>query len=85
MKVIGPIIFLWFVSGTVSLQESKGWRGIVPLRSTRAEVEALLGPASGACKCIYRQPPNRWRLITRQHLVRVNRQEGTGAWNCTEY
>ena len=41
------------VSTTVA-QESKGWRGIVPLRSTRAEVEALLGHASGACKCLYK-------------------------------
>ena len=77
MKVIGPIIFIWVVSGTVALQESKGWRGIVTLRSTRAEAEALLGHASGAVNASTRQPTNLWRLITRQHLVRVTRQDGT--------
>jgi len=36
-----------------SLQDTKGWRGIVPLRSTRADVEALLGPGTGARKDSY--------------------------------
>ena len=31
----------------------KGWRGIVPLHSTRADVEALLGPGTNECKCGY--------------------------------
>lgn len=31
----------------------KGWRGIVPLLSTRADVERLLGPGANECKCGY--------------------------------
>jgi hypothetical protein len=32
---------------------AQGWKGIVPLHSTRADVERLLGPGAGACKCSY--------------------------------
>jgi len=30
-----------------------GWRGIIPLHSTRADVERLLGPGTDGCKCGY--------------------------------
>ena len=33
---------------------SEGWRGIVPLHSTRADVERLLGPSEDKCKCFYK-------------------------------
>lgn len=33
--------------------QGKGWRGLVPLHSTRADVEKLLGPASNECRCSY--------------------------------
>jgi hypothetical protein len=38
--------------------EAKEWRGIVPLHSTRADVERVLGPPvsdslTGPCKCLY--------------------------------
>jgi hypothetical protein len=32
---------------------ANGWRGIVPLHSTRADVERLLGPGTNECKCGY--------------------------------
>jgi hypothetical protein len=42
---MAPLIFFLFSTLlTVSGAEPKGWRGIVPLHSTRAEVERLLGP-----------------------------------------
>jgi hypothetical protein len=31
----------------------EGWRGIVPLHSTRSDVERLLGPGTNECKCGY--------------------------------
>ncbi len=31
----------------------QGWRGIVPLHSTRTDVERLLGPGTNECKCGY--------------------------------
>jgi hypothetical protein len=36
-----------------SQQSLTGWNGIVPLRSTRSDVERIVGQSSGACKCIY--------------------------------
>lgn len=33
--------------------QTEAWRGIVPLRSNRADVERLLGPATSECKCLY--------------------------------
>ena len=52
-------IALMIVGGLLTLPSfqidtnSRGWRGIVPLHSTRAEVERLLGPGTDACKCAY--------------------------------
>lgn len=34
--------------------QNNGWKGIVPLHSTRADVERLLGPALSQCRCDYR-------------------------------
>jgi hypothetical protein len=39
---------------TLQVRESGGWRGIVPLHSTRANVERLLGPSQEECKCFYK-------------------------------
>lgn len=36
-----------------SISQAKEWRGIVPLHSTRTDVERLLGRASNECKCSY--------------------------------
>jgi hypothetical protein len=33
--------------------QAEEWRGIVPLRSTRADVERMLGAGSGECNCLY--------------------------------
>jgi hypothetical protein len=35
------------------VSDAKEWRGIVPLHSTRADVERLLGKASDNCHCTY--------------------------------
>lgn len=44
MKTIGPVLAcLWLVLITTTISFAKEWRGIVPLRSTRADVERLLG------------------------------------------
>lgn len=39
---------------TLQVRESAGWRGIVPLHSTRQDVERLLGPSEEKCKCFYK-------------------------------
>jgi hypothetical protein len=38
---------------TFTAARAQGWKGIVPLHSTRADVERLLGPGRGECKCHY--------------------------------
>jgi hypothetical protein len=44
-RSIAPFVFFLFSTlVTVPGAEAKGWRGIVPLHSTRADVERLLGP-----------------------------------------
>ena len=35
-------------------KQQKGWRGIVPLHSTRSDVERVLGQSEGQCNCIYK-------------------------------
>lgn len=37
----------------VVVAEAKKWHGIVPLHSTRADVERLLGPSTDSCRCHY--------------------------------
>lgn len=45
MKIVPAIITcLCLTLSTAALAEGKGWRGILPLHSTRADVERLLGP-----------------------------------------
>lgn len=55
MKIIASIILvvLWLAL-PLSTQQAKGWRGIVPLHSTRTDVEQLLGRSTDSCKCLYR-------------------------------
>ena len=45
MRVFVAILLLLWLSTALSVPaQTKGWRGIVPLRSTRADVERVLGP-----------------------------------------
>lgn len=48
-----PTIVLVLLTQWLSSADTKSWRGIVPLRSTRADVEALLGKGTNECKCSY--------------------------------
>ena len=50
-----PLVFLLLFTAPASTggAYAQGWRGIVPLHSTRADVERLLGPAGGECRCQY--------------------------------
>lgn len=50
MKIIFTVILIVVSCWSV---DAKGWRGIVPLHSDRAEVERLLGVPTGECKCFY--------------------------------
>jgi hypothetical protein len=43
-RLVSIAVLLFFVLTGATHQQPKGWRGIVPLHSTRADVERLLGP-----------------------------------------
>lgn len=47
-------VLAFIVLSAKAVQDTKGWRGLVPLHSTRADVERLLGPSRDSCKCRYR-------------------------------
>lgn len=50
LKALSCICLMLFLA-TVS--QAKGRRGIIPLHSTRVDVEQILGRASDNCKCTY--------------------------------
>jgi hypothetical protein len=55
MKVVLTISsWLCIMVAVPSFQDTSGWRGIVPLHSTRADVERLLGQSTEPCRCVYR-------------------------------
>lgn len=45
---------LWLISLTILGQCGRGWNGIVPLYSTREDVERRLGASEDECHCLYR-------------------------------
>jgi hypothetical protein len=54
MKIIIKILLLAMLLFPCSISiRSKEWRGIVPLHSSRADVERLLGQGTNWCKCSY--------------------------------
>ncbi|HEU4388651.1 MAG TPA: hypothetical protein VFV34_12695 [Blastocatellia bacterium] len=53
MKTASLLLCCLIVAVPGGRAAEKGWRGIVPLHSTRADVEGRLGPGSSPCKCDY--------------------------------
>jgi hypothetical protein len=66
------ITFLLVVS-----TQGKPWRGIVPLHSTRQDVERILGPSKDACNCIYKTPTEVITIDYARNNCTVNPQ----GWN----
>jgi len=56
IQIIALLILAIFPSVFSAQPQQRGWAGILPLQSTRAEVEAQLGKSSDACQCRYRNP-----------------------------
>src|SRR5713226_4933341 len=50
-KLLVSICFALTITASTS---ARGWRGIIPLHSTRADVERLLGKSTDECNCVYR-------------------------------
>src|ERR1044072_446915 len=53
MFTIAVPLLIVLIFPLASVSEAKGWRGIIPLHSTRADVEKLLGSGTDWCKCSY--------------------------------
>jgi hypothetical protein len=53
MRSFFKILLLCCAFASAAGAHAQGWKGIVPLHSTRADVERLLGPGGGDCKCWY--------------------------------
>jgi len=69
------ILMLAFaVTAAADSSSTKGWRGIIPLKSTRADVERLLGPSRDKVIAIYPLPEGRVTLRYSQHRC-------DGGWN----
>jgi hypothetical protein len=50
------IMFALLFCSSLPQKTQVGWKGIVPLHSTRKNVEQLLGPSSDKCRCLYQTP-----------------------------
>lgn len=52
-RIVLLLFALVCIATPSSAQAAKGWRGIIPLHSSRADVERLLGPSHDQCNCFY--------------------------------
>lgn len=70
------LLFCGIFPASLPLEE-KGWRGLIPLHSTRTDVERVLGPSSGDCRCIYRTEEEVVSVI----YSRTNCKGNVPGWN----
>jgi hypothetical protein len=54
MKILFFVLVIGLPFNFTSPQKEGGWRGIVPLHSTRADVERIFGASTNECKCLYK-------------------------------
>jgi hypothetical protein len=77
--MFNKILFLFVLCFLLANKsQAKSWRGIVPLKSTRADVERVLGSGSGECKCIYDLEKETVQVTYSQGDCLVG---GSGGWN----
>ena len=61
--------------------DAKEWRGLEPLRSTRLDVERILGTSNDPCRCIYKTQSEVVTII----YARQSCSENTNGWNVPPY
>src|SRR5215213_4101128 len=82
MKTIRSLLMLpSLIVMLYSCGNAQDWRKIAPLKSTRAEVEALLGPAEGAFSAIYQLEAGSLFI---EYSSGPCRPERKGGWNVPE-
>jgi|SRR6185503_4965898 len=57
--------------------DAKGWRGLEPLRSTRLDVERILGISNDPCRCIYKTQSE----VVTIFYARQSCSENSNGWN----
>jgi len=54
MRITLPLLLsIWVTAVMLASPNAQQWRSIVPLHSTRSDVERLLGPAEGKALSVY--------------------------------
>ena len=71
------LALLWPILSLASWYQQEPWRRIEPLRSTRTDVERLLGPPTAACKCLYESEA----FNVSVHYSSGNCESEYSAWN----
>ena len=56
MKIVFVLLVIPLLFNFSAPQKEGGWRDIIPLHSTRADVERIFGVSTNECKCIYKSP-----------------------------
>jgi len=69
-KALAPILVLFSL---VAVSEAKDWRGVVPLRSTRADVERLLGKPNA--------PYGRYNIENEEADITYSSERCANGWN----
>lgn len=64
---IVPLSIVLVCCASVARESQSGWNGIIPLHSTRSDVEKRLGKPAAECRCAYSTP---------DEAIRVNYAEG---------
>jgi hypothetical protein len=76
MKSITLLLLYWCLSlPMVSPLQERGWRGIIPLHSTRADVERLIGKPDMQGN-LYDYEDERVKIIYQRHTCEENKGEG---------
>src|SRR5688572_11387406 len=69
-KTLAPIVLLFSM---VVVAEAKDWRGIVPLRSTRVDVERALGKPNA--------PYGRYKIENEEAVIVYSGERCANGWN----
>jgi hypothetical protein len=74
VKLLLSLVFLAVAPSSIA---ARGWRGIIPLHSTRADVENVLGKSTDACNCVDKTESE----IVRVEYAKEPCEGSPGGWN----
>lgn len=80
-RILGVLLLSTFVAISALTVKAQDWRQIVPLKTTRTEVERLLGPSKEAYYADYQLPEGHLFIEYSSGPCRPNRK---GGWNVPE-